>query len=341
MTGRLPFFWRRRVPPRTIPLILAPPPDAQGQTPGGVILASPLVDAPPEDQIVTAMLAALSGYLPPPTAGLPSPGVSVVSVADASVGIGNLRGIDRRGPYDVVALKGGRLEAVVRFELWGHAPGDVETAMTGLQDRLLAARDLLRTEGFLRLSAGAASLSEAVSTTALNAWRKTVNLVVLYEYHYQDSDGANSLIARIPVTVNNQFHESMVITDEMVRWDNQAATALALHGEAGRPIPVTGVGILAYLPGGWDGGGVMLAVTAGGSSRQHTYATVRAFLSSFTLDAGTVDLGGNPYVGGHLAFPNADFPDPVVLTGGADNVRISYAAPTFDSAAVVYLRLLT
>ncbi len=313
---------------------------------------------PPLDQVLEGMLAALAAYLPSPAPPLPDPGISVVSVKELPLAIGNRRGTERRASFPAVEQKGGRLEAVVRFQAWGGDPAEVDTRIEELHGQLLAAKEALLgrfaasvdgtwSGGFLRL--GAESTSSSEQHADLNAWRKWADYEVLYEFHFLDADGAQSLIARIPIDINSMFAESTVITDEMMRWDDLAAQALELNGRTRRAFSVGTIYILAYLPGGWDGSSVKISVSVGGSLREKNFASVREFRDAFDLEkeAGgpmivykTVELGGKVYFAGRLAFPNADFPDPIILKEEDDFFRISYSAPPFDSDAVVYLRLL-
>src|ERR1041385_3132547 len=80
------------------------------------------------DAIVT-MRAALATFLvrpaappapaPPASTPLPPNSVTIVSLRERPVGLGDRRGNETRASFAAVALLGGRLEAVVRFQLWG------------------------------------------------------------------------------------------------------------------------------------------------------------------------------------------------------------------------------
>ena len=61
---------------------------------------------------------------------------------------------------------------------------------------------------------------------------------------------------------------------------------------------------------------------------------------AFVLDPTLVQLGGNAYDVGLMVFPDADFPEALVL-GTGDSFRVHYAAAAFDRPAVLYLRALT
>src|SRR4051812_35560989 len=104
--------------------------------------------APTLDQVVTDMMNALDNLLPaipPPPAlpaqPLPARGVSLVSVTEKTVGLGNRLGIDTQGPLSVSVLKGVRLDAVVRFQFWGADPAEADARITEMHGLLLAAKD--------------------------------------------------------------------------------------------------------------------------------------------------------------------------------------------------------
>jgi len=100
--------------------------------------------APPVHEVITQMLGDLEGEVPPNRARL-------LSVQERPVGIANWRGVDVFGSLVPVALKGGRLEAGVLFELSRSDPDQAEAAARELHGTLLAARDDLRRRGFLRI----------------------------------------------------------------------------------------------------------------------------------------------------------------------------------------------
>jgi len=95
--------------------------------------------------------------------------------------------------------------------------------MQELQDRLLADKDHLWALGILRLTNEQNPLAE--HAPSLDAWRKTTDYRVLFEYQYRETE-AESLIARILIDINSQYNESTVVTDEMVRWDDLDAPTL-------------------------------------------------------------------------------------------------------------------
>ncbi len=284
------------------------------------------------------MLGDLRSFLAPTDAPLPGSTVSLISVIERPVGLGGLRGIEPYSTFPAVALKGGRFDTVIRFQMWGNDPVAVENAANALYGRLHVARETLRGRGFLKIVAEGAQQAEHVA--ALGFWRNAADYRVLYEYHFQESE-AESLIAQIPVTIDDLLlHDSLLITDDMVRWDSVAAPTLTVRLGNRRPLPLRELVILSFLPAGWDGQGVTIAATVNGTTVTQAFPSVRAFLESFAAESGTIQFGPHAYQGGRRKFPNASFPDSIVLQGGDDTLRIVYAADAFDSDAVVYLRAL-
>ncbi len=286
---------------------------------------------------------------------LPQPSISMTSVTERALAIGNRRGVERLGSFAVVDLKGGRLDAIVRFQVLGNPPEVVDAAVEELHRRLLAAKNFLWKDGIVRLAAEETSMLEYVPTQY--PWRreerKTSDYRILYEFHYYDADGAESLIARIPINIDG---ESTTVTDEMTRWDNQAAPKLEVHGGTHKAFNIGSLDILAFLPDGWDGNEVTMFISVGDAVRESTFPSVREFLEAFELEAEreegdvvrlkTVELGGNPYHAGRLVFPNRYFSNPIILKGVNDVFRVSYAderlldenGSMIDS--IVYLKLI-
>lgn len=307
-------------------------------------------------QAIDKMLDDLSGVLMEWPDDLSQPSVSVASVTERPLAVGNRRGMERFGTLSAIELKGLRLDAVVHFQLLADDLDDVEDAAKEVQKRLLGASDALWARGFLRLAAREMSPAEHLPTP--NAWRKTVEYEVLYEFHYQDTDGAESIIARIPIDIDSEYSESTEVTDEMVRWDKDSALGLEVRGGSRRIHRVSSVTILAYLAEDWNGSRVTLSASVGGAVRERTFADVREFRDAFDLERENVaepgeepeikivQLGRRPYVAGRMVFPNADFPDPLVLKGGEDIFNIRYDHERFrpdnqgETDSVVYLRVL-
>lgn len=315
------------------------------------------------------MLAEMRDLLPPSTPGVPDPNVSIVTVDERALAVGNWRGNERRGTLAATPLKGGRLDAVVRFQFWvpddpqGHGPIDVDESINELHGRLLAAKETLRAAGFLRAKAETTQSAEPVFVPHVSAWRKTTDYRVLYEFHYQDDDGAKSLISEIPVKTNALPGESMTITNDMVRWGDQAANALVVQGRA----RIAGLSALGFIPGATPLGTVTLtrsfegapglptshgsladfltAVAGPNATQRHdsvVFASISDFLAVFAPAGEPVELG-NPdpnqpgvvdsYTPLALAFlPALELPNTV------DFFSITFSNLTFDPVAVVYLR---
>ena len=309
------------------------------------------------DEVISTMVTILEGYLPPAAPPLPVPSVSVLSAAERPLALGNLRGIERRGSFGIVSLKGGRLEAVVSFQLWSGAPGNLDTAINQLHGRLMAAKDDLWVKGFLRISADKTSVAEHIES--LDNWRKATDYKILYEFRYQDTDGAESLIARIPIHSDPEIHDSpdretTTVTDEMVRWDNETAPALSVRGR----LNVKNVSALSFIPGANPSGTVTLTRTYDGASGQPTnfpnlvgflafitnpvspgrhaqvtFASLNDFLSKFSADGDPVTLLDS-YVPFVLTFERV-----IPLASVADRLDITYENAAFDQTAVFYMRL--
>ncbi len=316
--------------------------------------------SPPLDQVVTAMLGRLDDYLPLPSPPLPVPSVSVASVRERAVGLGNCRGTEIRGSFAVVELKGIRLDALARFQVWASGPTEADTAINALNARLMADRDTLWVQGFLRVALETAPPADYVPAP-VDAWRKYADYRVLYEYHYTDTDGAESLIARIPVGIDSEFGDSTTVTDEMVRWDNQDAAALVVRGR----LSVGGLSALTFAPVRPPSGTVtliqtfdgatgaptthatlaaFLAAVAGlGASERHarvTFASLSDFLAVFSAVGDLVTLGDWDTDGVPDSYqPRMLTLEPAIqLPDAADRLEIIYGDAAFDQVAVVYLR---
>lgn len=310
------------------------------------------------------MLQQLENRLPPPDPSPPpSPppaaSLSLVSVNERAVGLGSRVGTDMRGPFSVAALKGLRLEAVVRYQLWAATPADVEQAIADLITRLLTDRDVLRQAGFLRLALKHTSVSENVF--AEDAWRQSVEFEVLFEFPFVDADDAESLIARIPINVIDHFNETTVVTDELTRWDNEAAPSLALRG----PLNIGRLSALAFVPGPAPAGTVTLTRTFDGAAGppplhaalpaflaavadpdhparegQLVFASLSNFLAAFTAAGDPVPLGDwdeNLLLDEYQSLELTIDP-PIKLPNVADRLEIVFdMTPSNTDFAVVYL----
>lgn len=338
-----------------------------------MVLKSVSRSAPPVEQVIDGMLVILQEYLPSPVLNIPIPTVAIRSVNEKPLAIGNDRGLEQRGLLGMVALKGGRLEAVVRFQLWESDPIIADAAMQNLQGQILTDRLNLQAQGFLQLSVEETSLSEHVD--ALSMWRTTSDLKVLYEFHYDDTDGAESIIARIPVhsdpeTRNSPNRETGVITDAIVRWDDESTPVLSITGGS-TTTSLHGLASLSYLTAGWAGNAVTLfrrdknnaaaptpypdlatflaAVTDDNSPDLHAqviFTDITDFLDEFTTVGDPIGLGDwdededededsaqDLYQSAALGFS-----PPIRLRGSNDMFQLAYQDAVLDSKSVIYLR---
>lgn len=355
-----PLFPFRRSTPAAAPAIAPMAVTPMALTFGG--------GAPSLAVVLNTLLGVLQSHIPPAGVFLPPAGVSAISVQERTLGLGNQRGSERRGNFAAVVLKGGRLEGAARFELWGANPTEVDIRVNQLQGGLLAAKDALWSAGFLKLAAAGASSAEHLPPP--NAWRRSVDYSFLYEYHYQDSDGAESLLARIPIHNDLEergalVRETGVVTGRMVRWDDESAPDLEFAASASAGLRISGLASLATLPLGWSGQAVTLARLRRSSlaaptsypdlptflagvndpvspdhHAQVSFPTVAAFLAAFSNAGASLELGdwdedGTPdlYEPKSLAFS-----PPLQLATADDLFRLSYQDAALDAKAVVYLR---
>lgn len=326
------------------------------------------------DQALSTMLANLNGYLvelsAPPLphtelSKLPAPGVSLVSLKERPVGLGNRRGTQNANGLPVLALKGIRLDAVVRFLYWALSPDEVEAMILALHSRLSSRANRLRADGFLRVTAQATSLAESVSVQVENnpvpAWRKGADYSVLYEFQYIDDDGADSIIAQIPVDLTGEVGEAMKLTDEMTRWDNESAPPLVLRGR----LKIGIFSALSFKAGGEPIGTVTLtrtfdgatglptihldlaaflaAITRTDNPERHSqviFDSLQDFLDQFTSAGNDVMLGDWNEDGKRDFYKRYELEiDPAIeLPESTDRFEIAYQNPAFDKVAVVYLR---
>jgi hypothetical protein len=232
------------------------------------------------DQVIDAMLQALQDYVPPSVDSLPKSSISVATVTERPVGLNNHIGIEKRGEFPIAAVKGIRLDALVRFQAWAHTPNQIDDNFTNLNSFLIADRDSVRKVGFLRLALENTLAAEQVAS--LDAWRRQAEYRVLYEYQFQDTDDSGGLIARIQIDsyqeqTGSPQHERTTVTDRMIRWDNQATPELILRGSS----TVGALSALIFVAGQEPSGTVTLTRTADGLTGQPTkYDTWPSFLAA-------------------------------------------------------------
>jgi hypothetical protein len=242
-------------------------------------------DPSPLSKALAAMLNVLDDYAvppiiqPPPPPPLPASNVLLASVIERTVGLGSRVGTDLRGPFSVAALKGLRVEALVRYELWAHTPADVAQAVEDLISKLLGDRESLRAQGFLRIALKGVNASENIF--AEDAWRQLLEFDVLFEFPYVDADEAESLIARIPVDMVGEFNESTTVVDEMARWDNESAPTLEVRGR----IRLGALTALAFIPAAEPTGTVTITRTFDGATGGPTsHSTLPDFVTAVAGD---------------------------------------------------------
>ncbi|HEY9640601.1 MAG TPA: hypothetical protein V6C57_08955 [Coleofasciculaceae cyanobacterium] len=326
---------------------------------------------PPLTQVIQTMLGDLGNLLnepfpapnPPPDPAPsppPNPGVSLISVVEKPVGLGNRLGNEVRNSLATQELKGIRLDAMVRFQLWATELDTVDHNMDQLHGRILSAKDTLRTAGFLRIATEDTALADFVPP--LEAWRKTMSCSVLYEFEYAD-DASESLITRIPIQFNSEYDESTTVTDEMVRWDEQLVPSLMVRGLS----TVHRLPILFFVPGAFPTGQITFTRTFDGAvglpiaypsldafhtaiarkiapdrHGQVTFASLDEFLAAFSPMGDAITLGD--WDVDHL--PDSyqcrvlTFEPPVQLLDTSDRFEITYQGTAFDQVAVIYLRVL-
>jgi len=184
-------------------------------------------------------------------------------------------------------LRGGHLDAVVQFQIWDVNPDDIEIEMNDLHNRLMADKETLRSQGFLIFRSEQTTTSEFV--TSLNAWRKTTQFKFLFEYQY--SDGALSIITRIPIendlyVKNSPEQEISTVTDAIQRWDDEDTNTLSVIANSDSNIKVSGLNVLTHLPGGWLGDPVIIDRTNLETVAPPTvYGTLNDFLDTVTNES--------------------------------------------------------
>ena len=305
------------------------------------------------------MLSALSKYLPPPMKDLPAPTVSVVKLSPRAVGLGGIRSGDMAGPLGSVTRKGVRLDALTRFQVWAPDPNKVGQTIGNLNMLVLGDQPSLWASGFLQLALEDTPLSAPVAAPD-GPWRAYADYRVLYEYDYEDDDGADSLIFQIPIAIDSEFNESMLITDQMTRWDNSGAGPLVVRG----PMAVASLSMLAFIPNAAPTGKVTLVRTfdgAAGNPVSHaslaeflaalsgatpernsiiTFASFGDFTAEFQDTGATLAFGdwnGDGVADEYQSLALSLNPA-VALATVRDRFKVSYLATKFNQVAVVYLR---
>jgi hypothetical protein len=316
----------------------------------------------PYGAALAEMLDVLDDFVPAPGANLPPGEISVASLTERSVGLGGLRGLEFSDRLQIGELKAIRLDALVRYDLWGDTPGAATNAAAGIGAGLLGARDALRQQGVLKLQLDSVAPPDFAASE--NAWRAAALYRVLYEFPYRDAGGSESLIARIPIELEPETAggpvEQTTVTDELARWDDVSAPPLVVRGPfaigaldalswfAAQP-PAAGVTIDRTFDGATGAPAAFAsldaffdAVGGPGALRQAqiVFPALADFLAAIGAAGPAVTLGDwdqdgvpDPY----LARSRAVLP-PVLLPEPADRLVITYGGAALDQPAVVYLR---
>lgn len=330
---------------------------------------APPTEAPPIQRVVNDLLDRLDTYLPdPPSATVPRGTVSLAGLTERSVGVGNWRGTEARARMGLIGLKGGRIEALVRFQVSGSTPTEANAQARDLNTRLLAARQALTEAGILRITLE--SVPPPAFSPVLGLWGAESDYRILFEYDYEDSEGTESLIARIPIESDLEHalsaaHEVTTVTDELVRWDDAGPAApLTVRGPRfiGRISALSFVALAQAPPSG----SIVVRRAADGVAGPPTdFGSFDAFLDAV---AGT----GPPNRNARMTFPTlADFlaalgpPEATLRLGdwnldnvldgyeprsrrleaairlptSGDRLDITYPQGMFDHMAVLYVRL--
>jgi hypothetical protein len=307
------------------------------------------------------MLEPLVNFLPKPADGLPLPSVSVARLSERAVGLNNRIGTETQAGFAVVALKGIRLDALVRFQAWERDIAQVDIDFTDIDSQLMAKRDSLRKDGFLHLALENTLAAEQVPS--LNAWRRQADYRILYEHQFQDSDGAGGLIARIQIESDQEQagsleSETTTVTDRMIRWGDKEAPALVLRGG----FTVGALSALIFVPAAGPTGTVTLTRTVDGLIGQPTdyptwekflaavagphpqdrharvtFASLKDFLGKFTITDAPITPGASDAPDTYEAQTLRIVPA-IQLPGVFDRLELSYQHKAFDQVAVLYLR---
>jgi hypothetical protein len=304
------------------------------------------------------MVMVLQPFVPQQLMNLPKPSLSLVRTDIRGAGIGNYVGMSTDGSVATVEQHAIRVQAVVRFSLWGADPFAVDQAVTELNASVFAKRDYLQSHGLLKLTFDGTAPAEEM--TGLGAWRRNADYDVLYEFAYADTGGASSLIVGIPVDETAPVQQWTILGD-VTRWDNHQTPLLSVRG----PAAIVEIAALAFFPDAsqepagpvriartFDGAlasadsgtlAAFIVQTTASTPARNVYVelpTLSALLANFTPDGSPLDLGdgNNDGIPDRYIPTRLDLPSPIVLPTIADRLELSYQQPPFDRIAVVYIR---
>jgi len=262
-----------------------------------------------------------------------------------------------------VRRKGLRLDAIARFQVWAGDANSADAAIANLNMLLLSDRATLWAGGFLKLALEDTPLSQAVGYPAEPApWRGHADYRLLFEFDYQSADGADSVIAQIPVGINGELGESMTISDEMTRWDNLVAPRLVARGA----IELGSLSMLAFVPKlapaakatllrSYDGAPgnpknhanlkEFLAAISGANPERNSmvsFASFSDFMAAFQNMGASVAIGdwdGDGVTDQYQSLTLSMTPA-IQLPTVQDRFEVIYGATKFNQVAVVYLRAI-
>lgn len=321
----------------------------------GVFEAAVLSDTPSAipptsmEPYITSLLNHMRAYLPANTPNQPANTLSIVSLSYRPLGIGGWRALESVSGMSEFGVRGGFLEATVRYDIWAADVTALSNAAASLQRAIGADVVRLRRRQILQLKLVGINDGTGANASQL---RRSLDYDVLYEYQYLDNDNAASLIARIPIEHGADLAvlPTIEVRDWMVRWDNVEAPTLVVAPIGTGTLRVRGLTIAAFLPGAGPGGQVTRRVIRGGVTETTDLGSPGDFLSRFVLALQPLTLvfPPRPLLPGETQelrdFQVGEwiFPAPIVLNGSAERFEITFSAPAFPVATTsqVYLQAL-
>ena len=263
---------------------------------------------------VAEMVDRLSSFLPPITDPPPHSTLALLEANARPVGVGNWQGHVERGGLALLGVRGGRVEARVRFDVRGPTPVEAAQRALALQATLRTApRDAVPplTGRFLVLEPDGGDAPHLLSDE--EDWIQSLTYRALYEYRYEDTDEAGSVIVRVPLNVRGEHHEDDLVTRDVARWDREAARPMRARG----PRRIGELSALSLPAGGLPAGTVTLlrthdgaagapaamapptpladfgaALRGGGRHHQYVFASLADFLDEFVPAGEDVTLAG-------------------------------------------------
>jgi hypothetical protein len=332
------------------------PPEAAGEAAqpelfeAGVFSDTPSAVPPTSmEPYITSLLNHMRAYLPANAPNQPANTLSIVSLSYRSLGIGGWHGMERLSGMAEIGIRGGFLEATVRYDIWAADVTALSNAAAALQRAIGADVVRLRRRQILQLKL--VGISDGTGANA-NQLRRSLDYEVLYEYQYLDSDNAASLIARIPIEHGTDLAAlpTIEVRDWMVRWDNIEAPTLVVSPVGTGTLRVRGLTIAAFFPGAGPGGQVTRRVIRNGVTETTDLGSPGDFLSRFVLALQPLTLvfPPRPLLPGEtqelrdFQVGQLLFPAPIVLNGSGERFEIAFSAPAFPAAtpSQVYLQAI-